>query len=490
VIGVTDQILFSESIGGVYVDGACHAGRGKPLPLVDPSTGECFAVVATGDAADVDDAVEKAEAAATGWGAMAPVERGRVCLRVAELLRTQIESLAALVVQDAGLPVSLARRDVEAAARYFEFYAGVGDKLGGESIPVGPGAIDFTMREPWGVCAVVLPFNFPLQLAARDLAPALAMGNAVVLKPPEQDPLAALALAAVCAEAGVPNGAVTAVTGLGVRVGEALVRHRGVDHITFTGSAAAARLVLQQAAVGVKPATVELGGKSPHIVFADADIGRAAASIVTTTFRAAGQACSAGTRVLVEESLEARFMDELVNAAAALRVGPAIEDPDVGPLISEKQRDAVFAAISVAKDEGARLALGGGTPMADGLPAGGFYVAPTVLADVARTSAAAREEIFGPVVSVLRFAGEEAAVELADETEFGLVAGVWTRDIGRAVRVARQVKAGQVFVNGYGVGGGAELPFGGYKRSGYGRVKGLAGALEYTQLKNVWISCE
>jgi aldehyde dehydrogenase (NAD+) len=479
--------LSSIEATGLFLDNVRRAGSGSRLILVDPSTGEPFAELAAATAGDVDLAVKSARNALATWSDMPPVERSRVCGRVAAILAERAEALAEITIRDAGLPRTLALRDVEAAARYFEFYAGVPDKLHGETIPVGSEAVDFTLREPWGVCAIILPFNFPMQLAARDLAAALCVGNTVVLKPPEQAPLAALALAEICAEAGAPPGTVNAVTGLGPEAGEALVRHGEVAHITFTGSVPTARRVLAAAAEGVKPTTIELGGKSPHLVFADADQARAIAAIVATTYRTAGQACSAGTRVLVERSAQSYFVDALGAAVAALRVGPAADDPDVGPLISSHQRDSVLSSIAAGVANGARIVTGGGPPAAGTVPDGGFFVAPTLVDDVEPTSPMAQEEIFGPVVTVTSFDDEAGALALANGTDFGLVAGVWTSDVGRAHRLARRIEAGQVFINSYGVGGGVELPFGGYKRSGFGRIKGMAGALEYTQVKNVCV---
>jgi acyl-CoA reductase-like NAD-dependent aldehyde dehydrogenase len=475
------------ALGGVLI-GHVRPGRGEPLLLLDPSDGECFGELVGADLSDVDEVVAATRDAAADWRRVLPVERGRACLRIAGLLRERGAHLTDVLVQDAGLPRTLAARDVEVAARYFEFYAGLADKLFGDSIPAGPAVVELTSREPWGVCAVILPFNFPLQLAARDVAPALATGNALVVKAPEQDPVAVFELGSICSQAGVPEGVVTVITGRGPEIGQAIVRHPDVDHVTFTGSVSAARSVLSDAAEGIKPATIELGGKSPHIVFDDADLARAVASIAATTFRPAGQACSAGTRVLVEDSAHDRLVAELIKVSASLRTGPAWDDPDVGPLISALQRDRVLSAVIQAEADGAQVVAGGSRP--EGVPEGGFYVAPTVIDQVRPHAAAAREEIFGPVVSVLTFTGEDEAIELANDTEYGLVAGVWTHEIGRALRVAREVVAGQVFVNGYGVGGGVELPFGGFKRSGYGRVKGVEGALEYTRIKSVAINCE
>lgn len=464
-----------------------HGGAGG-IALFDPSTGDEIGTVSGASAADVDTSVRSARAAAALWADVTPIERGRMCRRIGELLLERRSELAQTIIRDAGLPLSLALRDVDLAARYFEYYSGLPDKFASDAIPMGPRAVDFTLREPWGVCAVILPFNFPLQLAARDLAPALATGNTVVLKAPEQAPLAAMALAETCRDAGLAPGTVNAIVGTGSEAGRALVEHCEIDHITFTGSQATARLVLASAARSITPAVIELGGKSPHIVFDDANLEAVVRTVVDTTFRTAGQACSAGTRLLADPRIHAQLTELLVGAVASLTVGPAAGDPDVGPLISAVQRDAVLEAVVLATRSGARLLVGGGRPENGIAPAGGFYVQPTVLNNVEPLSPAAQEEIFGPVLTIMPFEGEAQAVELANATEFGLVAGIWTNDLGRAHRVARRVAAGQVFVNGYGVGGGVEIPFGGYRGSGFGRVKGIAGALEYTRLKNVWIN--
>ncbi|HWF57941.1 MAG TPA: aldehyde dehydrogenase family protein [Candidatus Dormibacteraeota bacterium] len=476
--------LSADPATAVWVGNAARDGTGEPLEVLDPSSGRRLVEFPAAGPPDVDAAVEAAAAARMGeWAGWTPLDRGRLCSRVAAALLDDVESLADLVVRDAGLPVSMARRDVETAARYFEYYAGLADKLQGDTIPLGPGFIDYTVREPWGVCAAVLPFNVPMQMAARSLAPALIAGNVVVLKPAEQAPLAPLEMARRCALAGAPPGVVNAVTGTGA-AGQRLVGHRLIDHITFTGSLGTGRRIMAAAAARVVPVILELGGKSPQLVFADADLDAAASTIVSSALRTAGQACSAGTLILVEEAVAAPLMERLATLVAALRVGPAAGDPDVGPVITAQQRDRILAAIEAAGEEGAEV-LAGGTPTTE---ASGFFVTPTLLRAAGTAATAVREEIFGPVLTVLPFAGENGAVAIVNGSEYGLVAGIWTGDVSRAHRVAAAVSAGQVFVNNYGVGGGVELPFGGYRRSGFGRLKGVEGALQYTQVKNVCVA--
>jgi aldehyde dehydrogenase (NAD+) len=471
---------------GCFVDNElARASGAESLEVTDPSTGAELGVLPGASDTEVDSAVRSAAAALAGaWAAVPPLERGRICQRVAALLVERIDDLVGIDVQDGGLPITLARSDVLVAARYFEYYGGLADKLHGTSIPLGAEHVDLTLREPHGVCAVILPFNFPFQLTARSLAAALISGNSVVLKPAEQAPLAPLALALLCAEAGTPPGAVNVVTGFGATTGNALIRHPDVAHITFTGSFATGSRIAAVAGELMKPAIVELGGKSPQIVFEDADLDAVAAAVASGTFRTAGQACSASTRVLGQANILPELEARLAQAAAQLTVGAAAGDPDVGPLISSRQRDQVVEAIQEAVENGAVV------PDAPGrrLPGGGYFVAPTVLTNTAPESPAAREEIFGPVVSTFPFDTESEAIALANGTDYALVAGVWTRDVGRALRVARAVRAGQVYVNTYGVGGGVELPFGGSGKSGFGRLKGVDGALEYAQVKNLCLT--
>ncbi|PTB19476.1 aldehyde dehydrogenase [Trinickia symbiotica] len=469
-------------IGGQWAAPSNH----ETIDVVDPADGLPFARIARGSAADIDAAVAAARTAFEGdWGALSAAERGRLLFRLSMLVAACRDDLAELEARDTGKPLREARADAAALARYFEFYAGAADKLHGETIPYQTGYTVLTVREPHGVTGHIVPWNYPMQIFGRSVGAALAAGNACVVKPAEDACLSLLRVAALAAEAGLPAGALNIVTGYGTEAGAALAQHAGIDHISFTGSPQVGALVARMAAEHHAPVTLELGGKSPQIVFADADLDAAMPALMSAILQNAGQTCSAGSRLLIERAIYEPLVERLSAAFSALRTGPARLDPDCGPLINAKQRQRVAQFIDEAKRDGIRIAAQG-TVSAEA-PTGGFYQPPTLLADVPRTHRIAREEIFGPVLAALPFEDEADAVALANGTAYGLVAGVWTRDGARQLRLARRLRAGQVFINNYGAGGGVELPFGGTGQSGYGREKGFEALYGFTVLKTIAI---
>jgi acyl-CoA reductase-like NAD-dependent aldehyde dehydrogenase len=467
------------------------ASDGGTFPVFDPSTGEVLATVAKATRDDVDRAVKAAHGAleSKAWGGMAPAERGRIMQRIAHTLRERAEELATLESRDNGKPLKQARTDVQVAARYFEFFGGVADKIMGHTIPLGPGFVDFTLREPIGVSAQIVPWNYPIQIGARGVAPALAAGCAIVFKPSSEAPMTALKLGEIGLECGLPPGVLNVVPGTGSEAGTALASHKDINQLTFTGSVDIGIQVAKMAAENVVPVVMELGGKSPNIVFADADLDLAAQGVANAIFQNAGQTCSAGSRLLVERQAKDALVERLAKRATTMRVGPGVSDPDMGPIISKRQLETIEQYVTIGKQEGARVAAGGARPK-DASLGGGFYFQPTLLDHVTPGMRVAQEEIFGPVLAIIDFDDLDEASSLANRSDYGLVAGIWTRDINKAMALATRIKAGQVYVNTYGAGGGVELPFGGYKKSGYGREKGLESLVSYTQVKNVCIKFE
>ena len=462
------------------------ASDGQTLPLINPSDGSVLAHIARGGAADVDAAVHAAQAALEGgWGQLSATDRGRILMRMSAMVMEQVDELARLEALDVGKPLKQARADAVALARYLEFYGGAADKVMGETIALANGYTAFTLREPHGVTAHIVPWNYPMQIIGRSVGAALAMGNACVLKPAEEACLTALAFARIAQQAGLPDGALNLVTGLGEEAGAALSAHAGVRHISFTGSVLVGGLIQAAAARNAVPVTLELGGKSPQLVFADADLDAALPFLVNAGIQNAGQTCSAASRILVKRPVFDDVVRRVAERYRALRVGPAVSDPDVGPVISRRQQEQIQGYLDLVQDSGLRVAAQ--ARLAPDLPANGCYVAPTLVADVNPQHRLAQEEIFGPVQVVIPFDDEAQALAIANGTAFGLVAGVWTRDGSRALRLARKLQCGQVFINNYGAGGGIELPFGGVKHSGHGREKGFEALYGFSALKTVAI---
>lgn len=474
---------------GAYVNGTmCAGSSGEVLEVLAPSDGKAFATIPRCTGADVGRAVKVARQAyqADSWAALTAAERGRMLLRLADLIRDYHEELAALEARDTGKPVSQARADAAAAARYFEFYGGGADKIGGETIPAADGFLAVTLREPHGVVGAVIPWNYPLQIFSRVAGAALAMGNALVIKPAEHACLSVLRLAELATEAGIPDGILNVVTGFGDEVGAALAHHPGIDFLTFTGSPQVGTLIQAAAARNHIGCTLELGGKSPQILFEDADLDQALPVVRNAIIQNGGQTCSAGSRVLVHQPIYDEVVERLRNKFRALVTGPHDKDLDIGPLINAAQARRVSAFCERAKSEGIPLIAEGS--IAPDAPKDGFYTTAKIYGPVPPNSALAQEEVFGPVLAVIPFRDEAEAVHIANDTPYGLVAGVWTRDGARGLRVARQIRSGQVFINAYGAGGGVELPFGGVKKSGHGREKGFEALREFSVLKTLIIN--
>lgn len=462
--------------------GGTWRGTKDTLPLINPSDGSTLCQIARSTEADVNEAVAAAQDALDGdWGRMSAMERGRCLTRLSQLVLDHTDLLTTLETLDVGKPVTQARADAIALARYCEFYGGAADKVHGTTIPYLDGYTVYTLREPHGVTGHIVPWNYPMQIIGRSVGAALAMGNACVLKPAEDACLTALMFAHLAKEAGFPDGALNVVPGLGSEAGAALARHPGVQHLSFTGSVQTGRIIQTLAAENVVPVTLELGGKSPQIVFDDADIDAALPFLVNAGLQNAGQTCSAASRILIQRSVYDRVATSMAGAYRAKSIGPASSDPDIGPLISMKQKTRFETLLKAAHD----LPSIAETPMPADLPPQGAYVQPRLYGPVPPDHPLAQDELFGPVQVLIPFDTEEEAIKIANGTIYGLVAGVWTRDGARQMRLAKALKTGQVFVNNYGAGGGVELPFGGIGKSGHGREKGFEALYGFSTLKTV-----
>jgi acyl-CoA reductase-like NAD-dependent aldehyde dehydrogenase len=474
----------------MLIDGKwVEAASGKTFDTLDPATGKVLARVAEGDAEDVDRAARAARRAfdAGPWPRMAPAERQKILLKLADLIEAHGLELAQLETLDNGKSLGESQAvDIPAAAETFRYYAGWVNKIAGDTNPTDPAFFNFTLREPVGVCGQIIPWNFPLLMAAWKLAPALACGNTSVLKPAEQTPLTALRLGELLQEVGVPDGVVNIVPGFGPTAGGAIVKHPLIDKVAFTGSTEVGKEIHRETASTLKRVSLELGGKSPNIVFADADVTEAVKGALVGVFFNQGEVCCAGTRLFVEEKVHDEFADAVAKAASTMKQGHGLDaGTQVGPLVSQEQLERVTGYLEIGKQEGAKVLTGGERHTAPGLE-GGYFVKPTVFTGVRNDMRIAQEEIFGPVVSVIPFKDETDAVLQGNDTLYGLAAGVWTRDVSKAHRVARSIRAGTVWVNCYNVFD-VMAPFGGYKQSGYGRELGRHALDLYTQVKSVWM---
>ena len=467
-----------------YIGGRWTASSGS-ISVVNPSDGAVMTEIARGGAAEIDAAVQAGHAALQGeWGKLDAVSRGRLLMKFADLIRRDSEKLAKLESEDVGKPMTLARNDVAVCARYFEYYGAAADKVHGDTIPFQNGFSVMTFYEPHGVTGHIVPWNYPLQMTGRSVAPSLAMGNSIVLKPAEDTSLTALALARLAEEAGFPAGVFNVVTGLGEEAGAALTAHPGIGHVSFTGSREVGVLVQTAAAKNTIPVTLELGGKSPQVVFADADFAAAGTTIVRGITQNAGQTCSAGSRVLIEDSVYDEFAGVLAEGFRALRVGSGSQDLDLGPVVNATQKARIERYLDIARRDNLPILAEGS--FGTNVPEGGYYVKPTLIGDVPPDHVLAQEEIFGPVLVAIRFKDEEDAIRIANGTDYGLAAAVWTGNLGRAHRMVRAIDAGVVHVNTYG-GADNTVPLGGHRQSGNGHDKSLHAMDKYVNLKTAWI---
>jgi betaine-aldehyde dehydrogenase len=474
----------------MYIDGEwVEARSGARFDVVDPSTGKTIATVPDAEGPDVDGAVAAARRAFDGgtWSAVTERDRGRLLVRVSELIRRDLERLAELEVLDSGKPIGDAREDIEESAFMFEYYGGWATKIHGDIPPVGPDAMSLVVKEPVGVAAAITPWNYPFMMASQKVAPALAAGCTVVLKPAEQTPLTALELARILEEAGLPNGVCNVVTGFGPTAGAPLVTHPGVDKVGFTGSVEVGKSVMREGANTLKRVTLELGGKSPNVVFADAEFDAAIEGTCNGIFWNQGEICSAGSRVFVERSIYDRALVAMVERGRDVRLGSGLDPATtMGPLVSKEQQERVRGYIEDGRSAGASVALAGDLPTDPSL-AGGYFVPPTIFAGVRNDMRIAQEEIFGPVMAVLPFDEPDEVVRLANDTAYGLAAAVWTRDIKKALRTARALKAGVVWIND-SQPAPSEAPWGGFKQSGVGRELGPWGLDDYLEIKHIYVN--
>jgi aldehyde dehydrogenase (NAD+) len=477
------NMVFQNLIGGQERP----SSDGMMLDVLSPIDGSPLARIAAGTAQDIDDAVKAARTALEGaWGQLTATERGRLLTKLASAIEARADELAILETRDNGKPLRQSRADAIALARYFEFYGSAADKLHGDVVPYLNTHFIGVERVPHGVTGHIVPWNYPMQIFGRSVGAALAAGNATVVKPAEDASLTILRVSALAREVGFPDGALNVVTGLGRTAGAALAGHPGIDFLSFTGSPETGTAVQTAAAKNHVGVTLELGGKSAQVVFDDADLERALPALVNAIIQNGGQTCSAGSRLLIQRGIFQDVVDAIAERFRTLRAGHPEHEPDLGPMINQAQQRRVLGYLERGRNEGLTI-IGEGVVALDA-PPGGYYVAPAFLAPVPHESILSQEEVFGPVLVATPFEDEAEAIRLANGTQYGLAAGVWTRDAMRSTRVGRSMRAGQVFVNCYGAGGGIELPFGGFGRSGHGREKGFEGLIEFTTTKTLVIA--